>query len=82
MEEKFNEEFLDILLKLDELQKKYEKINKLTEKLKLKYLENKDDENINKKIQETELYYKKLLDEFKKLNVIALNFNKNKTQGN
>ncbi len=82
MEEKFNEEFLDILLKLEELQKKYEKINKLTEKLKLKYLENKDDENINKKIQETELYYKKLLDEFKKLNVIALNFNKNKTQGN
>ncbi len=82
MEEKFNEKYLEILLKLEELQNKFEQLNKMSEKLKTKYLQNKNDEIIIKKIKETEIYYEKLLFQFEKLNSLLDEFSKNKTQGN
>ena len=82
MEEKFNEEYLEILLKLEDLQNKFEQLNKMSEKLKTKYLQNKNDEIIIKKIKETEIYYEKLLFQFEKLNSLLDEFSKNKTQGN
>ena len=82
MEEKFNEKYLEILLKLEDLQNKFEQLNKMSEKLKTKYLQNKNDEIIIKKIKETEIYYEKLLFQFEKLNSLLDEFSKNKTQGN
>ncbi len=75
MEEKFNEKYLEILLKLEDLQNKFEQLNKMSEKLKTKYLQNKNDEIIIKKIKETEIYYEKLLNEFKNLNDLVITFN-------
>ena len=82
MEEKFNEKYLEILLKLEDLQNKFEQLNKMSEKLKTKYLQNKNDEIIIKKIKETEKCYEKLLFQFEKLNSLLDEFSKNKTQGN